>query len=515
MDFRTAEQKAEFDSLFKSFMETFNKQFNQIRSIQIKINEQVKSIEVKNDKFFHEACARLSEPESPDRSSNSTPTSQTDIDKEKLSSAGDESEISQSTGDGTKQSFEHGKSFLSPIPSPGVQYEAVSEDEFATGEPIKFTSEYPLFDCKAFSTGNAQTGSDVFGVSETHCTSVRGQLPIDQRLISQSPTSVDSNMPRSDSNLFQPVDYSPDEAPIENVNPCLSDECSVLSSDANNEAILHTLVRHPSESDQTESDTSACLSDDVCSLTRDTSPPFLVSDPLLKDKRTHSAGSFQPSIPRHGPDLGSGTLIDTLTQEPLPFLFTGSRCDETMHNASVLPPTIPRHGPDLQNDYFVSIDPDSEGFKAQNLTPFSSLGKGDVGSLPQKAFLVTSPSLVPPRYCQDQEPNTSLGIGQCSKAKVAHLALSFPRHGPDEQINCFVGVDQDSVSFLSSVFDLYVPKDGPNILAFFRQLPSTSLYVNTQVLLASQSARRTSAIRMAEGRETYGRLRPVRRPWFF
>ena len=52
MDFRTAEQKAEFDSLFKSFMETFTKQFNQIRSIQIKINEQVKSIEVKNDEFF-------------------------------------------------------------------------------------------------------------------------------------------------------------------------------------------------------------------------------------------------------------------------------------------------------------------------------------------------------------------------------------------------------------------------------------------------------------------------------
>ena len=101
MDFRTAEQKAEFDSLFKSFLETFNKQFNQIRSIQIKINEQVKSIEVKNDKFFHEACARLSEPESPDRSSNSrsTPTSQTDIDDEKLLSSTGESEISQSTRD--------------------------------------------------------------------------------------------------------------------------------------------------------------------------------------------------------------------------------------------------------------------------------------------------------------------------------------------------------------------------------------------------------------------------------
>ena len=503
MDFRTAEQKAEFDSLFKSFIETFNKQFNQIRSIQIKINEQVKSIEVKNDKFFHEACARLSEPESPDRSSNSTPTSQTDIDEEKLSSAGDESEISQSTRDGTKQSFEHGKSFLSPILSPGAQYEAVSEDEFATGEPITFTSEYPLFDCKAFSTGNAQTGSDVFSVSESHCTSVPGRLPIDRRLISQSPTSVDSN-------LFQPVGYSSNEAPVENVNPCLLDECSVLSqSDTRNKAILHTSVRHPSESDQTESNTSACLSDDVCSLTRDTSPPFLVSDPPLRDKRTHSAVYFQPSIPRHGPDLGSGTLIDTLTKEPLPFLFTGSPLyDETMHNANDLPPTISRHGPDLQNDRFVSSDPDSEGLNAQTLTPFSSLGKGDVSSLTQEDFLVTGPLLMPSRYGRDQRPNVSLVTVQVSEAIVAQiLALSFPRHGPDENITRFVGTSV----LRRSVLDLPFPKHGPDILAFFRQLTSG---VITQALRSSQSVGRTSAIRMAEGREAYGRLRPVRRPWF-
>ena len=502
MDFRTAEQKAEFDSLFKSFMETFNKQFNQIRSIQIKINEQVKSIEVKNDKFFHEACARLSEPESPDRSSNSTPTSQTDIDEEKLSSAGDESEISQSTRDGTKQSFEHGKSFLSPVLSPGAQYEAVSEDEFATGEPITFTSEYPLFDCKAFSTGNAQTGSDVFSVSESHCTSVPGQLPIDRRLISQSPTSVDSN-------LFQPVDYSPDEAPVENVNPCLSDECSVLPSDAKDEAILRSSVLHPSESDQTESDTSACLSDDVCSLTRDTSPPFLVSSPPLRDKRTHSAVSFLPSIPRHGPDLGSGTLIDTLTKEPLPFLFTGSPlCDETMHNANDLPPTISRHGPDLQNARFVSSDPDSEGLNAQTLTPFSSLGKGDVSSLTQEDFLVTGPLLMPSRYGRDQRPNVSLGTDQVSEATVAQiLALSFPRHGPDESMNGFVGTSV----LRRSVLGLPFPKHGPDILVYVRQFTSDII---TQAWSSSQSVGRTSAIRMAEGREAYGRLRPVRRPWF-
>ena len=464
MDFRTAEQKAEFDSLFKSFLETFNKQFNQIRSIQIKINEQVKSIEVKNDKFFHEACARLSEPESPDRSSNSrsTPTSQTDIDDEKLLSSTGESEISQSTRDGTKHSFEDGKSFLSPILSPGIQYEAVTEDEFATGEPIAFTSKFPLFDSKAFSTGNAQTGSDVFGVSETHCTSVPDQLPIDQRLISQSLTSVDSNMPRSDSNLLQAVEYSPDEASVENVNPCLSDECSVFSG-AKYEATLDTSVRHPSEFGQTKSVASTCLVNDICSSTQELSH-FLIIDPPV--------------------------------------------CDETMHNASVLPPPIPRHGPDLQNDHFVSSEPGAERSKAQTLTSFSSLGKSDVGSFTQEAFIVTGPLPMPSRYGKDTRPNVSSGTNQVSEAIVAQiLALSFPKHGPDENITSFVGTSV----LRRPVLDLPFPKHGPDILAFFRQLTSG---VITQALRSSQSVGRTSAIRMAEGREAYGRLRPVRRPWF-
>ena len=454
MDFRTAEQRAEFDSLFKSFMETFKKQFNQIRSIQIKINEQVKSIEVKNDKLFHEACARLSEPESPDRSSNTTPTSKTDIDDEKLLSSTGESEISQSTRDGTKQSFEDGKSFLSPILSPGIQYEAVTEDEFATGEPIAFTSKSPLFDSKAFSTGNAQTGSDVFGVSETHCTSVPDQFPIDQRLISQSLTSVDSNMPRSDSNLLQSVEYSPDEAPVENVNPCLSDECSV-SSGAKYEATLDTSVSHPSEFGQTKSVASTCLVNDICSSTQEPSY-FLITDPPV--------------------------------------------CDETMHNASVLPPPIPRHGPDLQNDHFVSNEPGSERSKAQTLTSFSSLGKSDVGSFTQEAFIVTGPLPMPSRYGKDTRPNVSSGTNQVSEATVAQiLALSFPRHGPDENITHFVGT-----SVLTSVLGLPFPKHGPDNL--------TSSVITD--LLSSQSVGRTSAVRMADGRDAFWRLRPVRRPWF-
>ena len=449
---------------YESFLETFNKQFNQIRSIQIKINEQVKSIEVKNDKFFHEACARLSEPESPDRSSNSrsTPTSQTDIDDEKLLSSTGESEISQSTGDGTKHSFEDGKSFLSPILSPGIQYEAVTEDEFATGEPIAFTSKFPLFDSKAFSTGNAQTGSDVFGVSETHCTSVPDQLPIDQRLISQSLTSVDSNMPRSDSNLLQAVEYSPDEASVENVNPCLSDECSVFSG-AKYEATLDTSVRHPSEFGQTKSVASTCLVNDICISTQELSH-FLIIDPPV--------------------------------------------CDETMHNANDLPPTISRHGPDLQNARFVSSDPDSEGLNAQTLTPFSSLGKGDVSSLTQEDFLVTGPVLMPSRYGRDQRLNVSLGTDQVSEATVAPiLALSFPRHGPDESMNGFVGTSV----LRRSVLGLPFPKHGPDILVYVRQFTSDII---TQAWSSSQSVGRTSAIRMAEGRESYGRLRPVRRPWF-
>ena len=85
------------------------------------------------------------------------------------------------------------------------------------------------------------------------------------------------------------------------------------------------------------------------------------------------------------------------------------------------------------------------------------------------------------------------------------LAVSFPRHGPDESITRFVGTSV----LRRSVLGLPFPKHG--ILSFFRQFTSG---VITQALLSSQSVGRTSAVRMAEGREAYGRLRPVRRPWF-
>ena len=497
----TAEQKAEFDSLFKSFMEIFKRECNEIRSLQIKINEQVKSIEVKNDKFFHGACARLSEPESPDRSSNSTPTSQTDIDEEKLSSAGDESEINQSTRDGTKQSFENGKSFLSPILSPGIQYEAVSEDEFATGEPIAFTSESPLFDRKAFLTGNTQTGPDVFGVSEGHYAPVPDQLPIVQCTVLQNQTSVDSNFPQS-------VGCSPDEARVENENPFPSDEYSESSSVTQNLAASNVSVSRTSDRDQSLSLSISGLAG-LYSLTQETSAHFLLSGPPMTDKRTHSAGSVQPSIPRYGPGLGSGPLEDFSTQEPSHFLITDPPvCDGTMHNASVLPPLIPRHGPDLQNDHFVSNEPGSERSKAQTLTSFSLLGKSDVGSFTQEAFIVTGPLPMPSRYGKDTRPNVSSGTNQVSEAIVAQiLALSFPKHGPDENITSFVGTSV----LRRSVLGLPFPKHRPDILAFSCQFTSDII---TQALLSPQSVGRTSAIRMAEGREAYGRLRPVRRPWF-
>ena len=451
MDFRTAEQKAEFDFLFKSFMETFKRQFNQIISTQNKINEQVKSIEVKNDEFFQKLCGRISEPESYGRPSNTPSMPQSDNEEEELVCSGlwfeDEHDmVRQPVRDGVKQTFEEGKSMFSSSLS--------QNDESYTSDTI--TQESSLFACEGLPTGNAQTGSDVFIVSESYYGPVPDQLPIDQCPASQNPTSVDSNLSRSDSNLPQFVECSHDTR-VENGNPCLSDECSVLSSDIKN------VSESRADFAQTQSIFSTCLANDSCSL----------------------------------------------TQEPAHFLITCSQlCDETMHNANDLPPTISRHGPDLQNDRFVSSDPDSEGLKAQTLTPFPSLGEGDVGPLTQEAFLVTGPSLVPPRFGRDQRPNVSSGTNQVSEAIVAQiLALSFPKHGPDENITSFVGTSV----LRRSVLDLPFPKHGPDILAFFRQLTSG---VITQALRSSQSVGRTSAIRMAEGREAYGRLRPVRRPWF-
>ena len=293
----------------------------------------------------------------------------------------------------------------------------------------------------------AQIEPDVSGVSESHYAyaPVSDQLSINQGPIMQNPTSVDSNFPQS-------VACSPDEARVENENPFPSGEYSELSSVTQNLAALNVSVGRASDRDQSQTVSISGLAGggDVRSTTQDTSPPFLVSSPPLSD----------------------------LT--------------------SVLPLSIPRHGPDLQYNLFFCSD--SEGLKVQNLTPFSSLGKSDVSSFTREAFLVTGPLLMPSRYGEYQPPNASLGTNQVSEVIVAQiLALSFPRHGPDESITRFV-----STSVLSSVLLLPFPKHGPDNLTSF---------VITD-LLPSQSVGRTSAIRMAEGREAYGRLRPVRRPWF-
>ena len=98
-------------------------------------------------------------------------------------------------------------------------------------------------------------------------------------------------------------------------------------------------------------------------------------------------------------------------------------------------------------------------------------------------------------------------------ATEATLALSFPQHGPDQKTHCPPSTGQDLGILLQTANVLSFSKYGPDI-----RLLATSgealLQFAKSCCMAPQPTRQTPGIRMAEGRTTYGRLRPVRRPWF-
>ena len=98
-------------------------------------------------------------------------------------------------------------------------------------------------------------------------------------------------------------------------------------------------------------------------------------------------------------------------------------------------------------------------------------------------------------------------------ATEATLTLSIPLHGPDQETNCSPSTGQDLGRLLQTAHVLSFSKHGPDI-----RLLATSgealLQFAKSFCMAPQPARQMPGIRMAEGHTTYGRLRPVRRPWF-
>ena len=98
-------------------------------------------------------------------------------------------------------------------------------------------------------------------------------------------------------------------------------------------------------------------------------------------------------------------------------------------------------------------------------------------------------------------------------ATEATLTLSIPLHGPDQETNCSPSTGQDLGSLLQTAHVLSFSKHGPDI-----RLLATSgealLQFAKSFCMAQQPARQMPGNRMAEGHTTYGRLRPVRRPWF-
>ena len=145
----------------------------------------------------------------------------------------------------------------------------------------------------------------------------------------------------------------------------------------------------------------------------------------------------------------------------------------------------------------------------------------DVTARNNESFFVTGPSpgddrkhpmtALPPSV---QRHGTRLGPGPLINTGTDSeiVALSFPRHGPDQGKPRFVGIMEQDSSGLTSALGLAFPKLGPDhSTAFFRQL--APLQFVAQYRLPMLPVSHAFVVRLAQGREAYGRLRPVRRPW--
>ena len=112
-------------------------------------------------------------------------------------------------------------------------------------------------------------------------------------------------------------------------------------------------------------------------------------------------------------------------------------------------------------------------------------------------------------------PTLSTGQDSGRLVQTAH-ALSFSRHGPGQESYCHhtPNTGQNSGSLLQIAHtQMSFQKHGPDI-----RLLATSgvalLQFAKSFCMTLQPARQVPGIRMAEGRTAYGRLQPVRRPWF-
>ena len=149
-----------------------------------------------------------------------------------------------------------------------------------------------------------------------------------------------------------------------------------------------------------------------------------------------------------------------------------------------------------------------------------NVGSGKTGTQEsEKDPLDTKAATLPlpfPRHGPDQASNYFIGNDQDSeRVKAVSCALSFPRHGPDQETNCTIDTDQKPFGY-TALLALSFPKHGPDITfaAFVHLFVSLQYAIAQRCSYVLPPVRPTPVVRMAGGREAYGRLRPVRRPWF-
>ena len=125
-------------------------------------------------------------------------------------------------------------------------------------------------------------------------------------------------------------------------------------------------------------------------------------------------------------------------------------------------------------------------------------------------------SLSFPRHGPDQASNYFIGNDQDSeRVKAVSCALSFPRPGPDQGTNCNIDTDRKPFGLKTALLALAFPRHGPDItFAACFHLFVPLQHAIAQRCYAVPPVRPTPSVRIAGGREAYGKLRPVRRPWF-
>ena len=178
----------------------------------------------------------------------------------------------------------------------------------------------------------------------------------------------------------------------------------------------------------------------------------------------------------------------------------------------IVPPTHGGINSTLEGESFPSQSPSPETSGSLVSTPGSALFACEIlpPSKAQTAFDVSGVSQSHYALVSDEPHAAKCPI----KFDLTPADLHLSQSGTCSSNNSGreIGGHDDTSGLRKTLLSLAFPKHGPDITTFLRKLTSLQFVVaqNRLLLLPVSHA---FVVRLAQGREAYGRLRPVRRPW--